>query len=130
MIQTVIFDMDGVIIDSEPIHFKIENEIFQELNISVSKEEHHSYVGTSSLNMWQVIVSRHNIAGDAREIAKKQHALYMTYLLNEKVLRPIPGVIQLIKDLYHNDFKLVLASSSYMEVIEIVLEKFNISNYF
>ena len=122
--------MDGVIIDSEPIHFNIENEIFQELNISISKEEHHSYVGTSSLNMWQVIVSKHNIAGDAREIAKKQHALYMTYLLNEKDLHPIPGVIQLIKDLYHNGFKLVLASSSYMEVIEIVLEKFNISNYF
>ena len=48
MIQTVIFDMDGVIIDSEPVYFKIDKQMFEELNIAVSFEEHCTYVGTSS----------------------------------------------------------------------------------
>jgi HAD superfamily hydrolase (TIGR01509 family) len=130
MIRTVIFDMDGVIIDSEPIHFKMENEMFQELKISISYEEHCSYVGTSSQNMWAIIARKHGLNVEVKELVKKQHVLYMAYLLNEKDLRPIPSVVELIEDLYHSGFGLVLASSSYMEVIEVVLRKFNLSNYF
>ena len=130
MIRTVIFDMDGVIIDSEPIHFKMENEMFQELKIAISYEEHCSFVGTSSKNMWQIIAEKYGLKVDPKELVNKQHALYMAYLMNEKDLRPIAGVVELIQDLYHNGFKLVLASSSYMEVIEAVLSKFNLPNYF
>jgi len=122
--------MDGVIIDSEPIHFKMEKEMFEELNVSVSYEEHCSYVGTSSQNMWEMIARRHGLNGDVKELVKKQHALYMAYLLNQKDLHPIPGVVELIQELYHGRFNLVLASSSYLEVIEVVLAKFNLSNYF
>jgi len=130
MIRTVIFDMDGVIIDSEPIHFKMENEMFRELRIAIPYEEHCSFVGTSSQNMWQIIVKKYDLNVDVKELVKKQHALYMAYLLNEKDLRPIPGVVELIEDLYHGGFGLVLASSSYREVIEVVLSKFYLSNYF
>ena len=122
--------MDGVIIDSEPIHFKMENEMFQELKIAVSYEEHCSYVGTSPQNMWEIIAQRYGLSVDAKELVKKQHALYMAHLLNEKDLRPIRGVVELIEDLYHSGFKLVLASSANREIIEVVLNKFNLSNYF
>jgi len=122
--------MDGVIIDSEPIHFKMESEMFQELKIAVSYEEHCSFVGTSSQNMWEIIAQKFALNVEVKGLVKKQHALYMAYLLSEKDLRPIPGVVELIEDLYHNNFKLVLASSSYMEVIEVVLSKINLSNYF
>jgi HAD superfamily hydrolase (TIGR01509 family) len=130
MIRTVIFDMDGVIIDSEPIHFKMENEMFQELKIAIPYEEHCSFVGTSSKNMWQIIAEKYGLNTDPKELVKKQHALYMAYLVNAKDLRPIPGVKELIEDLYRNSFGLVLASSSYMEVIEVVLSRLNLSNYF
>jgi HAD superfamily hydrolase (TIGR01509 family) len=130
MIRTVIFDMDGVIIDSEPIHFKMENEMFQELNIAIPYEEHCSFVGTSSKNMWQIIAEKYGLKVDVNELVKKQHALYMAYLLSAKDIRPIQGVMELIEDLYRNNFGLVLASSSYMEVIEVVLSKLNLSSYF
>jgi beta-phosphoglucomutase-like phosphatase (HAD superfamily) len=47
MIQAVIFDLDGVIIDSEPIHFKLEQQMFDELKIAISFKEHCSFVGMS-----------------------------------------------------------------------------------
>jgi HAD superfamily hydrolase (TIGR01509 family) len=130
MIRAVIFDMDGVIIDSEPIHFKMESEMFHELKIAVPYEEHCSYVGTSSQNMWEIITKRYSIEEDANVLVKKQHALYLEYLLTAKDLDPIPGVVEFIKDLYQGGFKLILASSANMEVIDLVLKKLKLSHYF
>lgn len=47
MIKAAIFDMDGVIIDSEPDHLKLEERIFEKLGIEVSRKEHQSSVGTT-----------------------------------------------------------------------------------
>ena len=130
MIQTVIFDMDGVIIDSEPVHFKIEKNMFEELKIAMSFEEHCSYVGSSSQNMWETIINKHDVTDHLETLIKKEHGLYMNYLLNEKDLHPIPGVADLIKELHKNNFKIIVASSSYREIINIVLKKFNLTDYF
>src|SRR6185436_4705301 len=123
MVQTVIFDMDGVIIDSEPVYFKIDKQMFEELNIAVSFEEHCSYVGTSSQNMWNTIIMKHGIADQAEELIKKEYSLYLEHLANADYLKPIDGVVELINELYANNFKLVLASSSRMETIDLVLNK-------
>jgi len=130
MIQTVIFDMDGVIIDSEPIHFNIEKQIFEELKIAISFEEHCSYVGTSSRNMWEMIIKKHEIANDLEELIKKDYAMYMKHLIAAKDLHPIPGVVELIKELHQDNLKIIVASSSHGEVIDMVLKKFNLSDYF
>jgi len=130
MIQTVIFDLDGVIIDSEPVHFLLEKQMLDELKVTMSSEEHNSYVGMSSENMWSAIVKKHNLFYQPAELVQKKHALYTDHLINEQNLHPIPGVAELIKELYENNFKLVIASSSPGEVINAVLTKFNLSNYF
>ena len=130
MIQTVIFDMDGVIIDSEPVYFKIDKQMFEELNIDVSFEEHCSYVGTSSQNMWDTIIKKHGIADQPRELMRKEYNLYMDYLVNASDLQPIDGVLELINDLHKNNFRLILASSSRMETINIILDKFKLSDLF
>ena len=130
MIQTVIFDMDGVIIDSEPVYFKIDKQMFEELNIAVSFEEHCTYVGTSSQNMWDAIIKKHGIPGHPGELMRKEYNLYVEHLANANDLQPIDGVIELINDLHENNFKLILASSSRMEIIDIILKKFKLSDLF
>jgi HAD superfamily hydrolase (TIGR01509 family) len=130
MIQTVIFDLDGVIIDSEPVHFNLEKKMFDELQIAVPAEEHNSYVGMSSENMWEGIVSKYNLPYQAAELVQKKYALYLDHLINQRNLSPIPGVAELIEELYKNNFKLIIASSSPLEVIDAVIKKFNLSKYF
>ena len=129
MIETVIFDMDGVIIDSEPVHFMIEKEMFNELNIAVSFKEHCSYVGTSSRNMWKKIIEKYGVTESLETLVNKQYNSYLDHLSKEN-LHPIPGVIELIEDLHRSNFKMAIASSSYMKVIDIVLNKLNLSGYF
>ena len=130
MIQTVIFDMDGVIIDSEPVYFKIDKQMFEELNIAVSFEEHCTYVGTSSQNMWDAIIKKHGIPDHPEELMRKEYDLYVEHLVNANDLQPIDGVIELINEFHEINFKLVLASSSRMEIIDIILKKFNLSDLF
>jgi len=130
MIQTVIFDMDGVIIDSEPVYFRIDKQMFEELNIAVSFEEHCTYVGTSSQNMWDAIIKKHRLPDHPGELMRKEYNLYMDYLVSAKNLQPIDGVMELINDLHDNNFKLILASSSRMETIDIILKRFKLSDLF
>jgi len=49
--NTIIFDMDGVIIDSEPIHRMMQEEMFNKLGITLTDQEHFAYVGKSTKNM-------------------------------------------------------------------------------
>ena len=104
--------------------------MFEELNIDVSFEEHCTYVGTSSQNMWDAIITKHGIPGPSGELMRKEYDHYLDYIVNANDLLPIEGVIELINDLDENNFKLILASSSRMEIIDIILKKFNLSELF
>jgi HAD superfamily hydrolase (TIGR01509 family) len=80
--------------------------------------------------MWDAIVKKHKIADQPEELMKKEHVLYMKHLVDANDLQPIDGVIELINELYEKNLKLILASSSRMEVINIILQKFKLSDLF
>ncbi|MCF6335597.1 MAG: HAD hydrolase-like protein, partial [Spirochaetales bacterium] len=50
--RCIIFDMDGVLVNSEPLHFEFEEKFFESLGITVSREEHETFVGTTNRTMW------------------------------------------------------------------------------
>ena len=59
MIRTVIFDMDGVIIDTEPLHHHAFFVEFAELGIAVSAAEYAMFLGKSTRNVFQVLKQRY-----------------------------------------------------------------------
>lgn len=128
MISTIIFDMDGVIIDSEPLHSKIEYELFKELGLDISREEHSKYVGRSDL--WSSIVDEYKLSYEPDELHQRKLDRYLSHLHSSYKDGPIEGVMELIKKLNSGGKKLVLASSSTMQNIELVMEMFSISKYF
>ncbi len=130
MIETVIFDMDGVIIDSEPIHQELQDQLFRLHNISLDPEEYQTYIGRSSKNMWQELIKKFSLSTTLEEILKQDRDLYHQRLKCEPDLAPIPGVYQLIKSLHSEQINLTLASSSTMESILLVLELFQLTHFF
>src|SRR5690625_7856371 len=71
-IDTVIFDMDGVIIDSEPIHSEVEQQMFKNSGVTLSPEEHQKFTGTASLEMWTDIVERFRLPTPPDELRSEE----------------------------------------------------------
>jgi HAD superfamily hydrolase (TIGR01509 family) len=130
MIETVIFDLDGVIIDSEPYHFLVEKQLFKEYGADITDDEHLSFVGTSSNDMWHKIKIKTDIKYSIEELVNISERKFLSYLDKVKDIKPISGVDELILDLYKSEFQLIIASSSSRKIINTVLKKFNLSKYF
>lgn len=128
--QCVIFDMDGVIINSEPIHQECERKIFKMLGVTVSDEDHNALVGATDETMWTKIGSLYDLPIKVHEAIQLKKSLYLEYLKQETYIKPIPYVSELIANLYKNGFALALASSSPHEQIEFILSGFELKCYF
>ena len=128
MITCVIFDMDGVIIDSEPIYFEVEKGIFRELELELTREEHSKYVGRSDL--WETVKEKYDLDIDIREIHQKEKRRYYDIVSSYLEDGPIDGVREAIQKLHADGITLVLASSSEMKNIELILNSFDLLNYF
>lgn len=132
MIKAVIFDMDGVIIDSEPLHQKIELVMFSDLGIKVPFEEHCTFVGTTTRNMCTKLKEKYGLKQTVDELVNMKDERYIDYLRkneNNDVL-PVPGVLELIRELYDKGIKLAIGSSAPMREIELVLDTFKIRQLF
>lgn len=130
MKQCVIFDMDGVIINSEPIHQECERNIFRMFGITISEEVHNALAGTTDETLWTRIASLYELPINISEVIQLKRSLYMECLRREASIKPIPYVSQLIAGLYKNNFSLVLASSSPHEQIDHILNNFDLKRFF
>ncbi|MEO9209571.1 MAG: HAD family phosphatase [Ginsengibacter sp.] len=130
MIETVIFDMDGVIIDSEPTHIRIEAQLFEELGLIVSKEQHENYIGMSSLDMWTSLVQERDLKIDPKKIVETKSKRYLDFLYSDNEFQLVEGVSKVIESLHAKGNKLVLASSAAREEIELVLNKSGLKKFF
>ncbi len=129
-LQCVIFDMDGVIIDSEEIHKKAYYETFQSLGVHVSEELYKTFTGSSTINAFQKLVEYFNLDKDPKDLVLDKRARYVNFFENDPNLQLVSGVENLIKHLYNKGLTLVLASSSAMVNINRVFDRFNLHQYF
>ena len=130
MIKAIIFDMDGVLVDSEPIHIEIEKQQFLLNNISISEEEHHQYMGISSEIMWKTIAERHPLTLPLNELIE-QHRIESHRYFSELAEIPVmPGLVELLERLKTKDYPMAVASSSTPEIIELILNKTKLKKYF
>lgn len=130
MIQTVIFDMDGVIVDTEPVHRYAYFKQFNELNITVSEEMYTSFTGFSTRNTFQKLKEVFIIEHEVEDLIQRKRNIFNDAFDSKADLELLKGVENLIKELHQNGMQLILASSASKVTIERVFNRFKLHDYF
>ncbi len=129
-IKAVIFDMDGVLVDSEPFHIQNEKMMFKKLGLDISDEEHAGYMGTATDVMWEKIIRDKNLSLDVAETTSLTISESLPFLRSLLKIEPMPGLIDLLEILKQRQIPMAVASSSDPKIIEIILEKSGLKKYF
>jgi HAD superfamily hydrolase (TIGR01509 family) len=125
----VIFDMDGVLVDSEPLHFSVEKEVFRELGIHLSASEHHALVGMTPLHIWTILRERFGLEPAAEDL-KNWEARRKAANFERREIPLVPGVRDLLLRLQSESMPLALASSSPRVLIDLFTRKSRTAGYF
>jgi len=130
MVNTVIFDMDGVLINSEPVHMRLEAEMYDELGLELSFEEQQSFVGMSAMDSWRFVIEKYGLGETPHDLFIRGRAKYLKVLRETEEVHIMEGARQLIKRLENSGYHLLLASSATSPTITEVLKKFDMVKTF
>ncbi len=130
MIKAVIFDMDGVIVDSEPL---------QSLSLEVLLKEYGQVpirhkngliqiVGAAGDDSYKIIMKKHSINDSLENFKRKRRDIYERLL--QKKLSPMPGFKKAIRLLQNEKIRIALASSRNFAHIHLALENLGITHFF
>ena len=125
----IIFDMDGVLLDSEPMHQQVIYEVFQLKNIPLDRAYIQSLTGMSAFPMWQKIKHDAQRVETIEELVQF-HKDYFFQKLPELHVAPVPHVKDVLAQFKSEGKHLSLASSSGRKLIEIFTEQVGIKHYF
>jgi beta-phosphoglucomutase-like phosphatase (HAD superfamily) len=116
MLKAVIFDMDGVIVNSEPLHHLAYKKMFEEFKLDVSNSLYESFTGQSTYSICKQLCKIFNLVEDpdALVLSKRKH--FKIIFESDASFQMIEGALNLIKDYFENnltlDLTLILQDSS------------------
>ena len=117
--QAVIFDMDGVVVDSEPLHERAFREVFEEIGYGQSHGiDFAAYYGKSDVLVWSDFIARHRPLQSLGELLARKEAKFVALVQREE---PIFGGITPLLERLSARYPLGLASGSRHSTIDVVL---------
>lgn len=128
MIDTIIFDMDGVLVDSEK-HWAIAETAFLATRIAAPHDEYHSdIVGMSISEIYDHLKSRYNIEMEKMEFLDAYDDMAVD--IYNKSSNLLPNVMDFLVLLRNEDYTLALASSSPRFWVSMAVERFELEPFF
>ncbi len=130
MLKAVIFDMDGVLVDSEPLHYEVNRmTMLEEFGKDLEYEYYKQYIGSTVMAMWNKIIKDFSLDGyTAKELFDLSEEI-KERIVNEQGYPEVPGVVSFVKSI-SSKYKLAVASSSALVNIEKNVSKLGIADDF
>ena len=128
MIKAVLFDMDGLLVDTEPLNVTVVTKICDELGIDLTPEEkHYCASGITNRKFYSELFNNRKSKFDLNEVLNRTFKTYDDLLKTEA--KYFSGAINLPK-LLSEKYKLGLVSGSTRNQVNIILSKLDIENLF
>lgn len=130
MFKAVIFDMDGVMVDTELVQSNAFEAVLAEYGVTAEKNGHGTVhvSGATTDETWEMFKERYNFDAPTELLTRKKRDATMAVLNNS--VEPMPGLIELLNELKSHDVKLAVATSAQQERAELVLSKLDIRKFF
>lgn len=129
--EAFIFDMDGIIVDSEPVHSRTKLETLRHFGLDFAPERLERYMGRTSRALFADALREQGREGlDPEELVRYKHQLYLNILQDGSSLQPVAGTLEVIAGLQAAGMPLAVASSAGRSIIEAVLDFFGIRTAF
>jgi beta-phosphoglucomutase family hydrolase len=128
LIRAVIFDTDGVIVESESAHVEAEKQVLSKYGVSISADELHKYAGITAKAIFTQLIKKYKLKVEVERILRQKEQILFKFL--EEDAEPTKGIIGLLFRLRERDVKLCIGSSSPMKQIKYILKKLNIAYLF
>jgi len=115
-IHGAIFDMDGVLVDSEKFIAKAAQMMFAERGLKVQVEDFEPFVGMGENRYIGGVAEKYHHAGDIVELKRRTYDIYLEIIKGK--LRPLPGVFEFVQQCRERGWKLAVASSADMRKVK------------
>ena len=124
-IRAVIFDMDGVLVDSESFGFEALRRVMTRYSLPYSEEENAEFLGRTTLDSCRILKARYGFEASAETLAD----WYVEHMLEQIGRGPIPmtGVPEVLRQVRASGYRMALASSAEVRVIEANLQKLRLT---
>lgn len=120
--KAVIFDLDGVIIDSEPIHLEVLNEICIQWGNPYTADDYAQYLGKTYKEIWSMVKKRYNVDFDVEEMVRFYNRRLTEYFKNADRLPIVKGIPELLSVLKQEGILCAIGSASSRVNIDLTLE--------
>lgn len=131
MIKGIIFDLDGVLVDTAKYHYLAWKQLAEELHIDFKENDNELLKGVSRMRSLEIILAKGNIQmedGEKERLASSKNEKYIEYLKVMSEQEVLPGILDLLQTLKQLNIKIALGSAS--KNAPFILNKLDLTEYF
>jgi len=121
MAKAVLFDLDGVLVDSEPFSREASDRILSEVDIVQTLEERKLVFGRRTIDNYRAAIEARGLKIDPQELVDRKLKLFANLIRGR--LKPMPGVLKLLDDLSARGVRVAVVSSSPLDRVNVSLEE-------